>query len=209
MDLGIPDCRPDTSSARPRPRSVCSSCVLHQVASLTRRRYVFARFQNGLREDIPEHIAETRTIPTYLAVFMFGYIYELVLVYDALRMKNTIQVIGIVLYNAGILLYAGIQYDQLNDAIHSLMDQSFIVLDVDMWEKLRPMLIALPILMGFFTVVFAFVAWKLYEEFAWTIYKHISADLRMKRRYLTYQVCTCSQLHSAFADLVCRSTSPF
>jgi hypothetical protein len=32
------------------------------------------------------------------------------------------------------------------------------------------------------------IAWKLYDEFAWTIYKHISADLRMKRRFLTFQV---------------------
>jgi hypothetical protein len=43
-------------------------------------------------------------------------------------------------------------------------------------------------LMGVFTSIFAFIAWKLYDEFAWTIYKHISADLRMKRRYLNYQV---------------------
>ncbi|KAJ5446570.1 hypothetical protein N7491_002652 [Penicillium cf. griseofulvum] len=33
-----------------------------------------------------------------------------------------------------------------------------------------------------------FVAYKLYDEFAWTIYKHISADLPMKRRYLTYRI---------------------
>ncbi|MCJ1404316.1 hypothetical protein MMC11_007541 [Xylographa trunciseda] len=32
------------------------------------------------------------------------------------------------------------------------------------------------------------VAWKLYDEFAWTIYKNISADLKMKRRYLTFQI---------------------
>jgi hypothetical protein len=41
---------------------------------------------------------------------------------------------------------------------------------------------------GVGSVLMTFVAWKLYDEFAWTIYKHISADLRMKRRYLTYQV---------------------
>jgi hypothetical protein len=34
----------------------------------------------------------------------------------------------------------------------------------------------------------SFIAWKLYDEFAWTIYKHISADLRMKRRFLTFQI---------------------
>lgn len=117
---------------------------------------------------------------------MFGYIYQLVLVYDALKLKNTIQVIGLVLYNLGILIYAAIQYDQINDAVRSLVAKGFI--RHDFWLKVKPMLVALPILMAVGTVIKSFLAWKLYEEFAWTIYKHISADLRLKRRYLTYQV---------------------
>lgn len=156
------------------------------VIALALEAYIFGKFQAGLREDIPEHVSETRTIPTYLAVFMFGYIYQLILVWDALRMKNTIQVIGLVLYNAGILLYAGIQFDQIDDAIKSLDAQRFI--KEHFWGEIKPMLIALPCLMGVYTAIFAFLAWKLYDEFAWTIYKHISADLRMKRRYLTYQI---------------------
>ena len=129
---------------------------------------------------------ETRTIPTYLAVFMFGYIYQLFLVWDALRLKNTIQVIGLVLYNVGILVYAAIQFDQIRDAADALNEMAFI--PADFWGDVQPMLIALPVLMAVATVIFSFEAWKLYDEFAWTIYKRISADTRLKRRYLTYQV---------------------
>lgn len=117
---------------------------------------------------------------------MFGYLYQLALVYDALRLKNTIQVIGLVLYNVGILIYAAIQLDQIRDAVNTLDEQHFLV--VHFWPQVKPMLVALPILMAVGTFAFAFIAWKLYDEFAWTIYKHISADLRLKRRYLTYQV---------------------
>jgi hypothetical protein len=117
---------------------------------------------------------------------MFGYLYQLFLVWDALRMKNTIQVIGIVIYNVGILVYAGIQYDQIRDAADILLSKAFI--PADFWSNVQPMLIAVPAFMAFATLIFAFIAWKLYDEFAWTIYKHISADLRLKRRYLTYQV---------------------
>ena len=151
-------------------------------------RYVFGRFQSSIRppkEGEEEH-NEERTIPTYLAVFMFGFIYQIVLVYDALRLKNTIQIIGLVLYNIGILIYAAIQFDQISDAVRVLDGKDAIV--DHFWSKVKPMLVALPAVMAVMTVVFAFIAWKLYDEFAWTIYKHISADLRLKRRYLTYQV---------------------
>lgn len=117
---------------------------------------------------------------------MFGYIYQMVLVYDALRLKNTIQVIGLCIYNIGILVYASIQMDQINDAVLELKKYSMI--NLEFWDDIRPFLVVEPCLMAFGTILMSFVAWKLYDEFAWTIYKHISADLRLKRRYLTYQV---------------------
>ncbi|KAL5378052.1 hypothetical protein DPSP01_009337 [Paraphaeosphaeria sporulosa] len=162
------------------------TAVTQAVIALVLEAYVFARFQNALKDNVNDH-NESRTIPTYLAVFMFGYIYQIALVYDALAQKNTIQVIGLVIYNLGILIYAAIQFDQIDEAITALkalqgLDDPFV------WTEIRAELIALPILMAVATVVFAFIAWKLYDEFAWTIYKHISADLRMKRRYLTFQI---------------------
>lgn len=117
---------------------------------------------------------------------MFGYLYQLWLVWDALRLKNTIQVIGLVVYNVGIMIYAAIQYDQIKDASDALNLEKSV--NPEFWIDVKPYLITLPCLMAFATILFALVAWKLYGEFAWTIYKHISADLRLKRRYLTYQV---------------------
>jgi hypothetical protein len=153
-----------------------------------RHSYVFGKFQDSVNWNKAEDThSETRTIPTYLAVFMFGYLYQLWLVWDALRLKNTIQVIGLVIYNVGILIYAAIQFDQIRDAADELNKSAFV--QPQFWTDVKPMLVALPCLMAVATIFFAFEAWKLYDEFAWTIYKHISADLRLKRRYLTYQVC--------------------
>jgi hypothetical protein len=150
-------------------------------------RYIFAKFQLGLKTD-QDAIPLVKTIPTYLTLFIFGFLYQLVLVYDSLRLKNTIQVIGLCCYNLGMLIYAAIQYDQIDDAIRGLTDLGRIDPRKHVWKDVRPYLLAVPSIIAFFSVVMTGIAWKLYDEFSWTIYKHISADLRMKRRFLTFQV---------------------
>lgn len=120
------------------------------------------------------------------------------LVYDALRLRNTIQIIGICICNIGLLIYGAVQIDQIQDAVGVLLDNDAI--DTDVWAATKPILIAIPCILGLSSSLMIFISWKLYDEFAWTIYKHISADLRMKRRYLTYQVRDCS-----FTVVYCRS----
>ena len=153
--------------------------------------YAFAIFEESLTsqsfvisEQDPNG-AYTKTIPTFLTLFIFGMVYQLVLVWDALRLKNTIQVIGLCIYNVGLLIYAGVQWDQLNTATDKLEGT---LSNRNIWEDLTPFLIAIPCVVGLGNILMSVVAWRLYDEFAWTIYKHISADLRMKRRYLTFQV---------------------
>jgi hypothetical protein len=132
--------------------------------------------------------APVKTIPTYLTLFIFGFIYQLFLVYDSLRLKNTIQVIGLCIYNLGMLIYAAVQVNQIKDSIFSLQGAHLITSWSLVWSDVHPYLIAAPCILALGTMTMSIVAWKLYDEFAWTIYKHISADLRMKQRFLTFQV---------------------
>ncbi|KAL8885522.1 MAG: hypothetical protein Q9205_003558 [Flavoplaca limonia] len=147
--------------------------------------FAFAKFQSSLRGD-SSNKSPSHTIPTFLALYIFGFLYQLLLVYDALRLKNTIQVIGLCIYNVGLLVYAAVQMDQIDEAIEQLSSTNHI--DASVWDEEKPFLIAIPCVIGLVTVLMAVIAWKLYDEFAWTIYKHISADLKMKRRYLTFQI---------------------
>jgi hypothetical protein len=135
-----------------------------------------------------EATSYVKTIPTYLTLFIFGFIYQLLLVYDSLRLKNTIQVIGLCVYNLGMLIYAAVQVDQIKTSIYSLETGGYIPPGDQVWSNVHPFLVAAPCILALGTATMSFVAWKLYEEFAWTIYKHISADLRMKQRFLTFQV---------------------
>ena len=154
-------------------------------------RYVFASFQIDLEDHEqsapgdPNEQPRT-TIPTFLTLYIFGFLYQLVLVYDALRLKNTIQIIGLCLYNVGLLIYGAVQTNQIQEAVLGLADLEEI--DRAIWTQAKPFLVAIPCILALGTVLLAVEAWKLYDEFAWTIYKHISADLRLKRRYLAYQI---------------------
>lgn len=172
-------------------------------------RYAFAIFEKSLTPQsflVAENDvnAYTKTIPTFLTLYIFGMLYQLVLVWDALRMKNTIQVIGLCMLNVGLLIYAGVQWDQLNTATDKLEGT---LSNQHIWEDLTPFLVAIPCVLGLGTILMSVVAWRLYDEFAWTIYKHISADLRMKRRYLTFQVCAVPLTYSMRYSCNCRSTS--
>lgn len=162
---------------------------------LTGNSYIFANFQI---QEHPNPSPSSKTIPTFLALYSFGFLYELVLVYDALRMKNTIQVIGLCLCNIGLLIYGAVQVQQIQNAVAVLAVMQMISPLV--WAESQPFLVIIPCVVALGTLLMGFVAWKLYDEFAWTIYKHISADLRMKRRYLTYQVCFTPTVHETCAD---------
>lgn len=148
-------------------------------------RYVFATFQIDTK-DGSQSQTPTRTIPTFLTLYIFGFFYQLVLVWDALRLKNTIQIIGLCLYNVGLLIYGAVQMEQIRQAVQALAAVGDI--DFAIWGQTKPFLIAIPCILAVCTGLLSVAAWKLYDEFAWTIYKHISADLRMKRRYLTFQI---------------------
>ena len=103
-------------------------------------------------------------------------------------MKNTIQIIGLCIYNFGLLVYAAVQKNQITDSVRHLAEENDLLPTSHIARDTRPFLVALPCLVALGTLLLSIVAWKLYDEFAWSIYKHISADLRMKRRYLTFQV---------------------
>ncbi|KAH0606658.1 uncharacterized protein H6S33_003492 [Morchella sextelata] len=183
--------------------------IIQSCAVLGLEGYVFAKFQNNLNVDVINsktpnafQAAQTRTIPTYLTLFIFAHMFLVILCYDALRLKNTIQVIGICIFNGAMLVYAAIQMDQIKDANTALRELGVTTemvekggdpnvkgaLETNIWPYIQPSLIAIPCIIALSTILMCVVCWKLYDEFAWTIYKHISADLRMRKRYLTFQI---------------------
>ncbi|KAK9454780.1 hypothetical protein V1511DRAFT_511432 [Dipodascopsis uninucleata] len=174
-----------------------SNVFVQSAIVLSLEGYVFGKFQANINVDSDEaqkSDSKTVAIPTYLALFIFAELYQLLLTWDAVRMRNTIQAIGLCMFNTAMLIYAAIQYEQIEAAVRALsnwlIDNSndSYVLDASAWGDIKPFLIAVPAVIGCFGFIEGFVFIHLYYEFGWTIYKQIGADLQMRKRYLTYQI---------------------
>lgn len=147
--------------------------------------YIFGVFESNVKGDAPES-SETRTIPTYLALFIFAELYQCLLTFDALRHKNTIQVIGLNLFSLAMLVYASIQYDQIYRAITNLTTHKYY--NSQSWMIMKAFIIAIPCVIGLALLLMSVFTYKLYGEFGWSIYKHVGADIRLKRRYVAYLI---------------------
>jgi hypothetical protein len=168
--------------------------LLQAVICVTFESYVFGKFQTSLgtyrRGGDKSLDSQYATIPTFLALFIFGFLYVLLLAWDALRQKNTIQIIGLCVANVALFVYTILQIDQINSSIDRLLDAGAFTVsaDTDIWSSTKPFLVSTPAIIGVVTIAMSFIAYKLYQEFAWDILKQIGADYRMKKRFLHYQV---------------------
>ena len=165
---------------------------------------MFGQFEVKIKKanKDPSVESQEKIIPTFLTLFIFGFLYELVLVWDALRKKNTIQVIGLCCANLALMIYTTIQCSQIQDALSVLQDHEALDTSTSgtrVWEIVRPFLDAIPAILALGSISMAFVTFKLYQKFAWDILKNIGADYRMKQRFLHYQV----RPSSRFAGYTC------
>ena len=104
-------------------------------------------------------------------------------------MKNTIQIIGVCIANLALMVFTAIQIDQIREAMDVLQENHALTeAHVEIWSDIGGVLIAIPVVAAAGSLLQCFMAWKLYEVFAWDILKEIGADYRMKKRLLHYQV---------------------
>jgi len=103
--------------------------------------------------------------------------------------KNTIQIMAIVAFNCAMVAYAGVQVKQASDIlVRTPDDGSLVNMVLDLlpsstttpYHASLPYEIAVLAMMVVLAAGFTFIAYKLYKEFGWTIYKKIGADLAMR-----------------------------
>ncbi|KAL4067611.1 hypothetical protein J3A83DRAFT_4359533 [Scleroderma citrinum] len=131
------------------------------------------------------------TLPCYLALFILAEIFELALAFDALRLRNSIQLLGIIAFHAALIVFSALQVHETNVAIVPC-DLSECSSDPNyLWDKVMPFLVTAPCIISVSWILLAFWIKRLFEEFGWEIFHVVGANPKLKSMYLFYQVFIC------------------
>lgn len=202
-------------------RSFAITVILETILTVGIERYIYQHVEETFANNsyswvfisISDHLAQrgkqdgTLRLRAFLGLYIFALLYELVLSYDALRRKNTFQLVGLCICNFGLLTYGIIQISEVKGTITNIVSDNTVGNNV--WEMYRIELVLVPVFLGVGTIVMMLVTWKLRAEFSWSIYKNISADLKMNRRYTTYQVSRQCDFFSGVESDSSRYTSHY
>ncbi|KZT68977.1 hypothetical protein DAEQUDRAFT_765765 [Daedalea quercina L-15889] len=126
--------------------------------------------------------AQYKTLPCYLAIFILAEVFEMLMAFDALRLRNVIQLIGILCFQAAMLVFSSIQIHETRAALYG---------NTHLWHRVEPFLIVSPIVIGLSWFALMWFVRQLYHEFGWAIFHVVGANPAMKSMYEYYQIMIC------------------
>lgn len=125
-------------------------------------------------------------------------LFEVVFALDAARLKNTIQLIGVSIFNIALIITASLEITQVRDGIQAEVRQERqdggTAPAAGLYSTVEKFLIVVPVIVGIAQFPIMIITWKLHQEFGWLIYKKLGADLKIRKMFMWYQVSRCSQL---------------
>lgn len=145
---------------------------------------LFVRYQfHRKTHPTPDDESKSRALPVFVIVFSIAHIYQFLLAVDAVINRNTILVIGSIIFNACFLVYSLIQISEMRTVLGDGVAQGS-----SQTVPVQVLTGAIPIVIALAEISFVVLGWKLWKEFGWQIYKKIGADRSLKRGYLHYQI---------------------
>lgn len=145
---------------------------------------------------VAEHVEfeqRYKTLPCYLALFALAEIFELLMAFDALRLRSVIQLVGILGFHAALIAFAAIQIHETKAALVVVGATDYVNGGGagTLWHKVFPFLVVSPIIIAVSLGVLMFWVRELYFEFGWAIFHVVGANPAMKTMYQYYQVLIC------------------
>lgn len=169
-----------------------SVTVLCTFAVVILEAFVFACFQDNFDEShwcpesdfvsLPSHdpcsvyLSLKATIPTYMALFIFAGVYQILVALWALSRRNIIQLLMLVFFAFAMLIYAGVQYDQIGDGAVAFHNAELLT-----QAQARAFIIAIPCIIAAEALVLLVLTWMLYREYNVAVFQKLGPDKSLKR----------------------------
>lgn len=162
-----------------------ATMIVQALIVLAFEGFIFAQFQKNLKKDVPSSSA-SRSIAVYLALYIFAEIFACLLSYMSLWKQNIMEIYGICVFMALLVVYGAIAYDQMYTAILDLTEKD--AFDHTSWSLIKSFLVAVPCVIGLALIIVCICAVKLKAELGWITYRNVGADLNMRRRWMQYEI---------------------
>ncbi|KAF2017845.1 hypothetical protein BU24DRAFT_449430 [Aaosphaeria arxii CBS 175.79] len=133
-------------------------------------------------------------IPMCLTTSALGCIFQVFLTLDSFRIKNTVQLVALCIANVFLTIAIGLQYHTSKASVGRILINTdmygfpFAQAEIPFWANSAPTLIVCIVVACVCTSAMVGLAYGLHIEFAWALYKNVSPDMKMRNRYLVYQI---------------------
>ncbi|KAF7778739.1 hypothetical protein Agabi119p4_3084 [Agaricus bisporus var. burnettii] len=150
-----------------------------------------------VRGEVDFSQARYRTLSCYLALFALAEIFELFMAFDALRLRNIIQLVGILAFHLALMVFAALQVHQtrialvMSEVCINTLDTSTCGGNGSLWQRIEPFLVVAPCIIAAAWLFMLFWIKRLYAEFGWAIFHVVGANPKMKTMYQYYQIMIC------------------
>ncbi|KAF9586460.1 hypothetical protein BGW38_004537 [Lunasporangiospora selenospora] len=180
-------------------KSLMLTIAIEALLVIIMQAVIVVKYFDGLVDDpiVPDYppyldpLNQSRSIPAYLIVFVFAQLFQLVLAWDAVRAQNTIEMIAIVIFNLCCFAYSIFEISQIRTSLLDSSQFGFFGPDGmadQLQASVKPFLIVVIVAIGVTQCLVTWLAYQLFQEFGWKIYKKIGADPNMKKMYRAYQI---------------------
>ncbi|KAJ3355347.1 hypothetical protein HDU83_003642 [Entophlyctis luteolus] len=144
---------------------------------------------NVATDSVDQVSSDLRVEVTYHSVFLGSLVFWLGITWDALLHQNLMQIVSINMYNVGLLVYASTQIAQTKmdtDSVASALPPNLS--DNSSSGLFLAAQIVLPVIIGLFIPVFAYLSYRLHFEFGWRQYRITGGDLELRRIFFRYDI---------------------
>ncbi|GAC73243.1 hypothetical protein PANT_9d00014 [Moesziomyces antarcticus T-34] len=168
--------------------------TIEAIIVITLVGYIFGK----IVAEVDNFTQNLKTVSVYLAVFVFGSVFQVLIAWDAVRLKNTLQLIGVLIFNIALTITAAIEIRQVRDALNA-QDQiaggypcpdnpNRLCRARSLFPQVETYLIVVTATCFVAEFFMIYLSYKLWREFGWIVYQKIGADLKVRNMFFWYQL---------------------